>query len=190
MRERIRPAIGTGAALLALLLFLPGTAHAGSGQFLVTGPITGIDDGDVKPAGKSGRFVVKNRHVTGTLQGLVDGDLLAAEPFTFTFADNVAITTQSGNLHGVLSLGPYDARVVGKSEIGLTTLVCPVPDGVTCIQTPVGNFVPGLIIHGKATFIHGTTGHGTASAWLVPMIDPATGHIVGVIAGQMTLSSP
>jgi hypothetical protein len=190
MGTRIRPARAVGATLLALLALAPGAAAADSAQFLVTGPIVGIDAGDVKAAGKSGRFVVKNRQVTGTLYGVVADEQLAGTPFTFTFGTNVPLMTQSGNLHGVLSFGPYEARVAAKSEIGLTSLSCEVADGVTCIPTPAGNFVPGLIIDGVTAFTHGTTGHGTASAWLIPMIDPATGHVIGVIAGQLTLSSP
>lgn len=189
MRKRIRPATALGATLLALLALVPGAAPADSAQFLVSGPITGIDAGDLKAAGKSGRFVVKDRHVTGTLQGIVGSEPLEGVPFTLTFGTNVPLTTQSGNLHGVLSFASYEARVAAKSEIGLTSLACPVPDGVTCIPTPGGNFVPGLVIDGVVTFTHGTTGHGTASAWVIPLIDPATGHIIGVV-GQMTLSSP
>jgi hypothetical protein len=201
MGKRIRPAVAAGTTLLALLALAPGAAAADPAQHLVSGPIVGIDDGEVcgpivgiddgkvKAAGKSGRFVVKNRHVTGTLSGVVgDDEPLAGVPFTLTFGTNVPLMSQSGNLHGVLSFGPYQARVTAKSEIGLTPLGCDGADGCTCMPTTEGNFRPGLIIEGVATFTHGTTGHGTASAWLIPMIDE-TGHIIGVF-GQMTLSTP
>jgi hypothetical protein len=189
MGTRIGRARAAGATLLAFLALAPGAATADSAQFLVTGPIVGIDAGEVKAAGKSGRFVVKNRHLTGTLYGVVADEQLAGVPFTFTFGTNVPLLTQSGNLHGVLSFGPYEARIAAKGEIGLTPLTCEDADGVACIPTPAGNFVPGLIIDGVTTFTHGTTGHGAASAWLIPKIDE-TGHVIGVIAGQMTLSSP
>jgi hypothetical protein len=190
MGRWIRTATAAVMALLAALAAVPGPAFADPVQFFLSGPITGIDSGKVKAAGKSGRFVVKERNVTGTLEGFIDDEPVSEQPFQFTFGTNVPLMTQSGNLHGVLSFGPYEAHVAAKSEIGLTPFVCAPPDGVTCIQTPAGNFRPGLIIDGVATFTHGATGHGTASASLVPRIDPNTGHIVEVIAGEITVSSP
>ena len=168
----------------SLLALSPTTAPAGGAPsaFFAQGLITGIDEGNVTPAGKSGRFVVKERVVTGVLGGSIGG------PFQFTFGSNVPLLTQSGQIHGVLLVDGYEASVAASSSLGLTPVPCPDPDGVTCIATPAGNFVPGLVINGTFTFTSGTQGHGTASAWIIPAIDPNTGHIVGVIAGALTLA--
>lgn len=57
----------------ALVIFTVSmSASAELVPFLSSGKITAIDTGDVVPAGISGRFVVKERHVEGTLD---NGDL-------------------------------------------------------------------------------------------------------------------
>ncbi len=184
MGTGIRTTMVAVLALLALTALAPGVAIA-QGVFLA-GPITDIDDGDVKAAGASNRFVVKDRHVFGALFGMLNGEQLTAVPFTFTFGTNVPIMTQSGNLHGLLAIGSaYEARVAAKSSIGVTPVPCTLaPPGAPCLD----GFVPGLIIEGVLTFTAGAIGTGTVSAWVIPNIDPATGHIIGVLAGALTIS--
>lgn len=169
------------AAALVLAL-APGTVWAGGSPtpFAVTGPILTIDDGDVAAAGKSGRFVVKERHITGLLFGSVG----YGEPFTFTFGTNVPLLTQSGQIHGTLTAGVYQAAVRASSQIGATPIPCAVaPPGSPCVD----GFLPGLLIDGTFAFTGGVEGDGTATGWLIPDIDPATGHIVGVLAGAIEL---
>ena len=77
----------------------------------------GIDQGDVKPAGKSGRFVVKDRTVTGALTAILPGS--PEGRFTFVYGTNVPLLTQSGQIHGTLSIagGEIEARVSGRSSL-------------------------------------------------------------------------
>lgn len=176
-----------GVLTVGLLLAVsPVTAPAGGpAPFAAYGPIVGIDAGDVAPAGKSGRFLVKDRGVTGYLFGSIgDG---VGEAFVFTFRTNVPLLTQSGQIHGMLLAGPYGARVVASSSLGLSPVPCAIPDGVTCFPTPAGNFVPGLLIEGTFAFSSGTQGDGTFDAWVIPVLD-ANGHIAGVFAGAVTLT--
>ena len=170
-------------ALLSLLLLavMPaGTAMAAKPvSFGAVGTIATIDDGDVSAAGASTRFVVKERHITG----LLDGSLLGA--YTLTYGSNVPIATQSGNIHGTLSItGPtdYEATVTGSSEL---------------LAGPVGAFLPGtgivlavaLGIEGKLTFTDGAQGHGTFEAGVWVRITP-DGHIVGVLPEGLPLFGP
>ncbi|HEV2054504.1 MAG TPA: hypothetical protein VGV06_04930 [Methylomirabilota bacterium] len=37
------------------------------------------------------------------------------------------------------------------------------------------------------TFTDGAQGHGTVDAWVIPIIDHNSGHIVGVFAGALLL---
>lgn len=153
------------AVIAALAAF--GSTEAVAEDFGAVGQITDIDEGNVKAAGKSGRFVVKERTVTGTLSGIVGGTSVNEE-FTFTFGTNVPLMTQSGNIHGTLTFGNYEAKVAAKSQLGIT---------------PVG--YPGLLINGTLTFTDGTQGHGVVDAWVIPNI--VDGHIVGVHAGMLTI---
>ena len=168
---------------LPLLVSLSSVAWGQTEPFSATGQITFIDAGVVKPAGKSGRFVVQERHVEGTLVGDINGD------FLMTYMANVPITTQSGQLHGTLDISDNSgttniARFQATSSIGLTPLSCDSPDGKTCIETLQGKFVPGLWING--TFTEGGQGYGLVSAWIVPELDFEE-HIRGIVGGQLTI---
>lgn len=167
--------------LLALYL-VPASGRAEMLPFSAAGPIEAISPGTVDPAGASGRFVVEERQVSGWTSGDVAGT------FVLTYAANVPIATQSGQLHGTVELGSgaYAARFRARSELGLTPVPCGVPDARTCIATPDGAFRPGLLVNGSLTFVDGTQGHGLLSAWLIPQIGP-DGHIQGVIAGALSI---
>jgi hypothetical protein len=188
---RSNPWLKASAALTALVAFAllvgVGTGRAAT-SFLLTGSIESIDEGDVDAAGNSGRFVVKDRHVGGHLSGMIGGQLLTNVPFEFTFGTNVPLMTQSGNLHGVLSFAGFEARVAGKTQLGLTPIACDPRTTPGCVPVPGGGgFLPGLLLSGTLTFTHGTTGHGTIDGFLVPILD-AEGHIVAAF-GQVTLRS-
>ncbi|MBI2468253.1 MAG: hypothetical protein HYV62_10635 [Candidatus Rokubacteria bacterium] len=167
--------------LVAGLLFALALPFAWAGPpepFVAGGSIDSITVGEVTPAGESGRFAVKAREVSGWISINGSGWL----PYTFTFGTNVPLTTQSGQIHGTLTAGPYTAQVHAMSEIGATPISCEVaPSGTPCL----GGFIPGLLLDGTFALPDGAHGQGTASAWLVPILGP-DGHIVAVF-GQVTL---
>jgi hypothetical protein len=148
--------------------------------FVASGTILTIDTGDVTPAGQSGRFIVRDRHITGTFTGSIGG------PFVITYDSNVPIATQAGQIHARLIAGMYEANVTMASSTGLTPVPCKDPDGATCIATPGGNFVPGLLLNGRMNFLSGANGHGNVTGWLIPDLD-AQGHILKILASQLTL---
>lgn len=174
-------------AIVSTFWFVSASAFAAGPPvpFSASGPILTIDTGDVKPAGQSGRFIVRDRQVTGTLAGSIGGT--AGVPFVITYDSNVSITTQAGRVHARLIAGVYEANMVLASSIGLTPVPCDTPDGATCIATPGGNFVPGLLLNGNMNFLSGATGHGTVTGWLIPIVD-AQGHIVSIVASLLTIS--
>jgi hypothetical protein len=153
--------------------------------FSVNGTITRIETGDVTPAGQSGRFIVRNRQITGTFTGSIGGT--AGVPFAITFDTNVPLATQAGRIHGRLIAGVYEANVTMASSTGATSVECEFPDGATCIITPGGNFVPGLLLNGRVNFLSGANGRGSVTGWVIPSLDDQ-GHIIGIVASQLMLS--
>ncbi|HEV2054503.1 MAG TPA: hypothetical protein VGV06_04925 [Methylomirabilota bacterium] len=97
-----------GIALAALPLVLaPAVAQAQRGfqTFDAHGPFVISLGKDIHAAGNSGRFVVPVRHVYGLLVGSpTSTNWLPFVPFVIEFATNVPIATQSGNVHGTLSI--------------------------------------------------------------------------------------
>ena len=154
--------------LLCVALFSASTGVAAAAppmsDFEAAGIMLTIDEGDVSPAGVSGRFVVKERTITAFLEGNLNGIGV------FTYGTNVPIATQSGSFHGTLTIGDYEAKVRGKSALGMT---------------PIG--FPGLLIDGTFAFTSGTQGRGELHAWLIPDLDDE-GHVIGIIASGMTIS--
>lgn len=153
--------------------------------FSASGTILTIDAGDVRPAGESGRFIVRDRHITGILTGSIGGT--TGVPFTITYDSNVPIATQSGRIHARLIAGTYEANITMASSTGPTPVECETPNGVSCIATPDGNFVPGLLLSGRMNFLSGAQGQGTVTGWLIPILDEQ-GHIVSIAASLLTLS--
>ena len=175
------PSLLFGVVVAALgLVSMP--AFAGPHvPFSVSGTITMIDTGDVKPAGQSGRFIVRDRHITGTFTGSISA------PFVITFDTNVPLATQSGRIHGRLIAGVYEANVTMASSTGATPVECDIPDGSTCIATPGGNFVPGLLLNGRMNFLSGAKGQGSVTGWLIPVLDDQ-GHIANILVSQLAIS--
>lgn len=177
-----RAALLLFSMVVAVLGFVSTPAFAGPHvPFSVSGVILTIDTGDVKPAGQSGRFIVRDRQITGTFTGSISG------PFVITFNTNVPIATQSGRIHGRLIAGVHEANVTMASSTGPTPVECETPDGATCIATPGGNFVPGLLLNGRMNFLSGAKGQGSVNGWLIPILDDQ-GHIVSIVASQLTIS--
>jgi hypothetical protein len=189
MSTRISLGRVMAAGVIAVLAAIGPVQSVSAEPFFATGQITTIDDGDtlIKAAGSSGRFIVRNRDVGGLIAGSIAGIDFPAEPFTFTFKTNVPIQTQSGNIQGYLSFGPYEAKVLATSELGLTPLRCE-DTGMEkfCVQTPEGLFFPGLLINGSVRFTEGAEGTGTVSAFVIPQLNEQ-GHIISVIAGGLTI---
>jgi hypothetical protein len=153
--------------------------------FSASGTILTIDTGDVRPAGQSGRFIVRDRHITGTFTGSIGGT--TGVPFVITYDSNVPIATQSGRIHARMIAGVYEANMTLASSSGPTPVECETPDGATCFATPGGNFVPGLLLNGRMNFLSGANGMGNVSGWLIPILDEQ-GHIVSIAASLLTIT--
>jgi hypothetical protein len=177
----------TASILFSVVAFAVGLlsvpAFAGSPKpFSASGPISTIDKGNVEPAGESGRFIVRERHITGTFAGAINAD------FTITYDANVPLATQSGPVHARMSADVYEANMTIMSSLGLTPVPCWTPDGVTCIATPEGpSYVPGLLLNGRMDFLSGAQGTGNVSGWLIPELD-ADGHIKRILASSLTIA--
>ena len=149
------------------------------------GSLQYIDDGDVAQLPNSEFFVVTERHIGGTLTGSIGGDFGA--PYLITYNAYVPISTQSGPVGGTLVSQGYELYFRGQSRIAPTPVPCPTPDGVTCIETPNGNFIPGLWVDSKAYFRDGAKGKVDMTLWIIPLLD-AEGHIIGIYDGQLSLN--
>ena len=193
MSKRISLGRMMAAGVIAAVAAIGPVQAVSAEPFMAGGYITSIDDGDVKAAGTSGRFVVRNRHVGGTISGVIGNTPISVDdvpqPFTFTFKTNVPIQSQSGNIQGSLAFGNYEAKVNGTSEIGATPVECPViyAPMFGCIETESGVFFfPGLLIKGTVRFVEGSDGSGTVNAFIIPKLD-ALGHIVGIEVAGLTI---
>jgi hypothetical protein len=187
MSKRISLGRIVAVAVIAALAAIGTVQPVSAEPFLAGGPIEDIDKGDVKAAGKSSRFVVRNRNVSGTIHGTVGDTSFAGVHFTFMFKTNVPIQTQAGNIQGSLSFGSYEAKIIAKSELGVTPVPCPEGWEPWCVETEPGSyFLPGLLINGSVRFTEGAEGNGTVNAFVVPELSP-DGHIIGVIAGGLTI---
>jgi hypothetical protein len=153
--------------------------------FSASGTILTINTGKVKQAGDSECYIVKDRQITGALTGSIGG--IAGVPFVMTFNAIVSIENQAGQFRGRMVAGIYEANLSLTSSAGPTPVECEDPDGVTCIATPAGNFVPGLLLNGKMNFLGGTQGRGTVTGWVIPVLDEQ-GHVVSIVASQLTLA--
>jgi hypothetical protein len=171
--------------VLAALGFTSTPVSAGPHvPFSASGTILTIDDGDIKPAGHSGRFIVRDRHITGTLTGAIGGT--TGVPFVITYDANLPILTQAGRIHARLIAGVYEANGTLLSSPGAPPVECEIPDGATCIVTPAGNFVPGILLNGRLNFLNGAKGKGNVTGWLIPILDEE-GHVVSIVASQLNI---
>ena len=170
-------------AVLAVIFLTPTVATAKSPftQFGSLGTITGINEGTVVPAGNSGRWIVQDRFVTGALIG---GSGPQGE-FTLTYGANVPILTQSGQIHGTLTIDTaagevYEAKMQAAASVGPTPIQCGVLGPWPCDEG--SQFHIGLVIEGTFTFTSGARGNGDLRAWLFAVTNDE-GHISHFIPG-------
>jgi hypothetical protein len=183
VRVFLRGASVLACAIITGLGLFAAPAFAGPPKpFSVSGAISKIEEGDVKPAGQSGRFIVRDRHIKGTFAGHISGD------FTITYDTNVPLATQSGSIHARMVAGVYEANMTLASSTGLTPVECETPNGATCIAIPEGgNFVPGLLLNGRMNFLSGAKGTGNLTGWLIPILDEQ-GHVIEIAASLLTIT--
>ena len=156
------------ALYLSLILAAPvSTLAAKPVDFSASGTIYSISVGDVLPAGNSGRWVVQERELLGSISGDINGD------FVLNYKANVD-ENQAGNLVGKLTVGQDSCiiNVNGKSQ----------PIDFVWFEA-FNTFLPKLSINGHWTFIKGAQGKGDFEAWFVfiPQIDEQGNVHIGQI---------
>ncbi len=157
------------ALVLALATIMPSPAPAAEPvAFATSGTVSSITPGTVKPAGTSGRFVVIQRDIVGSMSG----DIIGA--YTFSYKANVELLTQAGNLHGTLT--------VGESTFNLNGKIAPL------MLVPVGEYLlPKLNISGNWDLIEGAHGEGIFNA-AVTFIPTPEGHVGTIIDSTFFLT--
>jgi len=137
--------------------------------FEAEGIIDEITPGNVAPAGQSGRFRVIEREIGGAFDS---GDIIG--DFDLTYKANVELMTQAGNLHGVLNVGPYVAKVNVKIE------------PIEWLGEPFAS--PAKInINGNWTFVEGAKGNGTFGGWAIVILNPL-GHVDYILASYFYMT--
>ena len=164
------------ALAITLILATPATALAAKPvEFNASGTIESVSTGDVLPAGNSGRWVVHERELWGSLSGNINGD------FVLTYKATVD-ENQAGNLAGKLTVGQdsYVININGKSQ------------PMDFVWSEVFNtFLPRLSINGHWTFIRGAQGTGNFEAWFVfiPYIDEQGNvHVGQIVCSDLELT--
>ncbi len=139
-------------------------------DFDASGTITGITPGKVIEAGVTGKWVVVERELTGTLSGDIAGD------FTMNYKAMIeSILTQAGDLHGWLTVGEDSHVLKVKGEIKpLQWLGEP-------FLSPAR-----LEINGSWMLTQGDHGSGDFSAWVI-FIPTPEGHVGFILASEFTL---
>ncbi len=177
---------------LALTIIMPAIATAkGLDDFHAEGIVIGIDQGDIKAAGNSGRWIVKDRTLFGAF---TDGPASILGSFTMTYHANIESTdSQAGSLQGVLVVGDYKLNVTAKTTPIVPTTYPPtiypksidIP-GVGTVNTLVTDCL--LELNGSWTMTSGSVGNGTVDADIFVQICvvctdyPALeGHVVGFL---------
>jgi hypothetical protein len=173
---------------MALVMVAPGAALAAKpATFEAVCSISAIDEGDPFAAGQSGRWVVPERTIIGTVTGDINGD------FVLTYKANVA-ADQAGNFHGEMVVtNPDDSWTIklnGKS--GGTELVgwSDIPTG-----NPQMPYLPilSITINGHWTFVDGAQGNGTFNDAAIVFIgvpdEQGNMHIGPIVPGSAIVMS-
>lgn len=169
-KMKMRIIIGVVVALL-LVSLMPGTVLAAKPvAFNAGGQVFGITEGDVHPAGESGRWIVAERDMFGFLGGSING------MFDLKYKANIeSADTQEGTLHGKMVVTDmynptnvlYTMNVNGKSVF----------DGFVGVGAD-GYYNFQLTISGHWNFLDGARGNGTFTAVVVYYTDSEL-HVLG-----------
>ncbi len=179
MRRRF--AVFSLVLVAVLVMVLPGAVMAKqpSEPFSASGIITGIEDTKVGvnafELGVSGKWLVKDRSINGTLEGAIDSE------FTLTYGGIFSIETQAGCLVGTMDAGDRTFFVVGT--INPYELV------------PMGGYdLPKLTISGYWTEKlprqqgrYQKRSTGTFDAWVI-FIPDAQGHVVQIVQSSFEMN--
>ncbi len=166
---------------LALSLLLPTAALAAktppvppapSSSFSAQGELSFIDTGTVKEIGKSGKWLVKDRHIQGEF---VTGDL-GPSAYTITYGGVFDLATQAGNLAGSMEVGSRQIGIVGKVE-PLTMVYF----------APYNMNLPKLTISGHWAGLRGLGAEGSYEAWMV-FVPTADGHVRYIVASSFAMT--
>ncbi len=147
-------------------------------HFSASGNITYISPSllsEISPAGKSGRWVVHERELGGSISGDISGD------FVLTYKANVD-ESQAGSLVGTLTVddGSSIIKVRGKSQ----------PLEIIYFEA-FQTYLPKLTINGSWTFTNGAVGNGNFDAWFIfiPEVDAAGNvHVGQIVASALELT--
>jgi hypothetical protein len=162
--------IGVVLALI-LTLALPSVAMAAkpTTQISATGAMISIDEGITRELGHSGKWLVKDRVINGAFSSGYFG----SEAFTITYGGVFDLATQAGSL-------------VGKMEVGSTTLVITGKSDPLTMVPVDGYYLPCINISGHWTGLKGLNASGTFSAYMVFV--PDQGHIGYIVASEFTMT--
>ncbi len=155
---------------LALILLVPSTAMAAKPvAFAANGSLSGIDEGDVKPLGNSGKWLVSDRNIQGEF---IDGDLEGA--FTLTYGGVFDISDQSGRLNGHLFTESGTFTVTGETQplVVLDYIVLPDGNGGIIIFPTLCE----LTVTGHWAGLKDLNANGNFEAWFTFNVDMA-GHV-------------
>jgi hypothetical protein len=158
---------------LVLVLMLPSVAMAAAPKtsFNASGVMSGIDDGQVKELGNSGKWLVTDRHIQGQF---LSGDLGTSSAFTLTYGGVFKLADQSGELLGTLKANNDTFLITGK--------VAPY------VITDMGGYqLPKLNISGHWNSVKGIKANGDFAAWMI-FVPTADGHVAYIAASSFIMN--
>jgi hypothetical protein len=157
---------------LMLSLVLPSVAMAAPkpAVFSAQGIMTGIDTGDVKPLGDTGRFLVKDRHIQGEFTG---GDLGTAS-FVITYGGIFDLQTQAGFLTGKMEVDSKKIIISGATK------------PLTLVDMG-GYYLPKLEICGLWSGAKGINAAGTFTAYMIFVPTP-DGHVAYIVNSSFDMT--
>lgn len=163
------------ALSLVLITATPTTALAAKpASFYTSGYISAISVPDQWQAGKSDRWVVVERQISGTLFGDIGGGV--GTDFTMTYRGNFDVNTQAGTFHGTVDADSYVLKVDGR--VHPLVFVGWYASGIPLYK---------LTISGRWSFTEGAKGQGAldASAIFVPTPE---GHVWFITASNFDMT--
>jgi hypothetical protein len=156
---------------MVLTMILPSAAMAARpATFSAQGYLSGIDTGNVRQLGNSGKWLVRDR----TIQGEFLAGGFGNAPFSLKYNGVFDLATQAGNLVGTLRTGSSILLVVG--EVAPLTMVS------------VGPYsLPMLSISGNWAGLSGVKANGSFQAYMV-FVPDGEGHVVQVVDSGFIMS--